>query len=123
MNILKRNINGFTLIELMILVAIFGILASVIAPSYEKYLERKELEDHRLNTILYKQENCLQSSKALSVIDHSLSDELYTVLLSNENTIKMSHEEFPVQKNVCLSWTKKDGSHSNKPFILNDSTS
>ncbi len=39
----KMNKNGFTLIELMVVVAIIGILASVALPSYQVYTARSQV--------------------------------------------------------------------------------
>jgi type IV pilus assembly protein PilE len=43
----RRPISGFTLIELMIVVAIVAILASIALPSYTSYIARARRADAR----------------------------------------------------------------------------
>lgn len=41
----KHRVNGFSLIELMIVIAIVAILASLAVPAYQKYVQRSRRSD------------------------------------------------------------------------------
>ncbi|OAL77855.1 hypothetical protein AY606_10420 [Acinetobacter sp. SFB] len=51
-----NNMKGFTLIELMIVVAIIGILAAIAIPAYQNYTARSQLAEALNMASVYKSE-------------------------------------------------------------------
>jgi type IV pilus assembly protein PilA len=54
-----RKSKGFTLVELMIVVAIIGVLASVAVPYYQKYIQKS-----RLTSLVFPGVHAIESSLA-----------------------------------------------------------
>jgi len=69
-NTIKKAQQGFTLIELMIVVAIIGILASVAMPAYQNYTKKAKFSEVVLATSGAKLaiEVCVQSGNANCVV-------------------------------------------------------
>src|SRR3989338_11083018 len=68
---MKTLQKGFTLIELMIVVAIIGILAAIAIPAYQNYTKKAKFTEVVLATGPFKLgvEDCYQSGNALTVCD------------------------------------------------------
>ena len=108
--------TGFTLIELMIVVAIIGILAAIAYPSYQGYVERTNRADMMVemqqiasriesNKINYKRYDRIPLSAVLSgtpAADGSVNfpvngNALYTVTVTPNNMTTLTDREWEIE--------------------------
>lgn len=73
---LSHRARGFTLIELMITIAIVGILAGIALPSYRDYVEKSKLRTAQADVVALGMalENIRQRTLAYSPSDYSATD-------------------------------------------------
>ncbi|QMT30487.1 type IV pilin protein [Alysiella filiformis] len=87
---LKNKQTGFTLVEMMIVIAIIGVLAALALPAYQQYLERGRLADAKQIMTTVKQEyeaNRLSQPRDYDTLDKSRNkiNDLIRVKVANSS--------------------------------------
>ena len=96
----NRMLEGFTLVEILIVVVIIGILATVAIPTYFKYVERGYASDAKVqiknilqNAELYRQETGQWPTDVQTMIAEGYIELKQSILNKWEFTIQLEDNE------------------------------
>ena len=96
----KKMLEGFTLVEILIVVVIIGILATVAIPTYFKYVERGYASDAKVqiknilqNAELYRQETGQWPTDVQTMIAEGYIELKQSILNKWEFTIQLEDNE------------------------------
>jgi type IV pilus assembly protein PilA len=112
---MKNLQKGFTLIELMIVVAIIAILAAIAIPAYQNYIARSALTTAVAETASLKTavEDCLAQGvevAAATCPNAQLTSNLGTVVVTEDSIVETLDGNAPTAvKDATVTWTREDG--------------
>ncbi len=86
---MRRRIRGFTLIELMVALAIVGVLVAIALPSYRKYVLRAQRTNAKafLTQVMSKEEGWFNDRKAYGTTLSAIGYSADTVYLDSNGAV------------------------------------
>ncbi|WP_158120001.1 pilin [Vibrio metoecus] len=117
----NKQQQGFTLIELMIVVAIIGVLSAIAVPAYKDYVTKSELASGfaTIKSVITPAELYFQENGAISASGNTVdilgvssgSNTLGNLEISALNTIRFTHTE-GAAKNAVFTYSRTTGGWS-----------
>lgn len=121
MNMNRKNKKGFTLVELVVVIAIIGVLAAILVPTMMQYIKKARLKSANANAKLA---FTTAKSAAVIAVSDNIDAHTFSVTSSVEGLATASSD--PYEKEVCEAVSKAmrdNGDDSGFVYIIMDEES
>ena len=118
----KKNNKGFTLVELIIVIAIIAILVAVLAPNYVKYVDRSRWSSDRNDC-----ETLLGEVKTAIIDKQNDGGDVGSFIIEVKRTVYINSDAADLSSikdylhNADSNWWKVKVKHKNKQSLPGDS--